>query len=270
MNKNVILLICSVFLLACVTACTVTINQPGAGTANETAETGSTAKKSSAAESESSESATDKASDNNGSDKTSDSAEKKSDTPPDETEKPAESAAGEKSGNMGSLSNKLFGIFESGTYHMKTRMLSADGEILSDTYIKNGMVATAMETGDTIIRSVLRDGKSYTILDDQKTIMVFEISTDAVQDTPGVIDTANITYKGEGAAEFAGGTYKYEEYETDVGFLTQYFFDGENPKGFRTMAGDVSVDMIILALDKDVPDSVFEIPEGDDWTVIGY
>jgi hypothetical protein len=68
---------------------------------------------------------------------------------------------------------------------------------------------------------------------------------------------------GSGTARFNGKNLPYEEYSakgSDVKF--QFFLDGNKPAGFRTIAGKETFDTIILALDQNVPNNVFEIPSG--------
>jgi hypothetical protein len=69
---------------------------------------------------------------------------------------------------------------------------------------------------------------------------------------------------GSGTARFNGKNLPYEEYSIagESRVKSQFFMDGNNPVGIRTITGGQTIDMIILALDQNVPNSVFEIPAG--------
>ena len=77
------------------------------------------------------------------------------------------------------------------------------------------------------------------------------------------VRTAGMIVTGSGTARFNGKNLPYEEYSTrgsDV--KVQLFLDGNNLAGMRTITGENTIDMIILALDQNVPNNVFDIPTG--------
>ena len=160
-------------------------------------------------------------------------------------------------GETGSLTAGIFNIMKSGTYHMI--MKSEYAEI--DIYAKNGMMAELMNMEEIDYRIVIRDGKYYTIMDEYEMVMVAEASPDDSY-VPGASEASNLIYIGEGSGEFNGKVYKYDEYadEIDGDYFYYYFVDGGDLKGIRTVMYGVPSDIEILAFDKNVPDSVFDIP----------
>jgi len=157
---------------------------------------------------------------------------------------------------------QYFALMAGGTYHMQSKLEAAGVESITDTYIKDGMTAIETEAMGQKTRIVTRDNKSYTIMDATKMIMVSEVPADqaSAAEEAEAIHAFVPTRSGEGTAEFDGKTLPYEEYGIE-GAVSQYFFDGDRLAGIRSIAkGDTSVDIVILALDDNVPDSVFEIP----------
>ena len=67
---------------------------------------------------------------------------------------------------------------------------------------------------------------------------------------------------GDGTAEFNGKNYSYEEYSNDEGDKVWYFMDGKDLVGIRNINDGVNIDIIILAIDQNVPNNIFDVPTG--------
>ena len=155
----------------------------------------------------------------------------------------------------------FFKIFASGNYHMRARISGMD-EAISDveTYVRGDRIATITSTLGQATRMVLRDNKMHVIMDAVKMIMV--VPSDSQPNT-GAVETDRMRLTGSGNAAFNGKTLPYEEYSNPEGYKTQYFLDGNNLAGIRSIIPRVgTIDLIILALDQNVPNNVFDIPSG--------
>jgi len=156
------------------------------------------------------------------------------------------------------VAGDIFKIFESGTYHMKMRMSVGGNSMTTEQYFKNAMMASINEAGGMTTRAIYKDGKSYTIMDAEKMVMVMSIPQ-GTDSQSGKVETSKMNYTGSGTAEFAGKTHKYDEY-TIGGGKTQFFVDGGSLIGMRSITAEGTIDVEILAFDNNVPDSIFEIP----------
>jgi hypothetical protein len=157
----------------------------------------------------------------------------------------------------------FFSMFDSGTYHMKAKTVVGGMEVISETFIKGDMMATVGEMGGMSYRSVKRDNTMYVINDEARTVMVMTIPANTGSTPEETVRTPGMVVTSSGTAQFNGKNLPYEEYSTvgnDV--RVQLFLDGNNLAGMRTISRSGTVDMIILALDQNVPNSVFEIPAG--------
>ena len=164
------------------------------------------------------------------------------------------------SGNTGSLTKDIFELLNGGTYHMKMMFVEDGEESVTETYADNGMTATVLSYDGIDMRIVVRDGKSYTIMDEYETVHVTDADPDPEID---IIfgDPDYMTYIGEGSGDFHGKTYKYDEYIDEIGDRMLFYVDGGALKGICVISGDGTTEMMeILALDKNILDSVFDIP----------
>jgi len=167
---------------------------------------------------------------------------------------------------FGPKTEPIFKTFSSGTYHMKTTMSDGGVKADMDTYIKGGRIATVISTQGETMRTVVKDKKNYIIMDSQKMIMITAANA-AMQNASGAgtIDPNMFTYTGSGTANFAGKNLPYEEYTVKADNKTesksQFFIDGDKLVGIRSIVPkQKAVDLVILALDQNVPDSVFVVP----------
>jgi len=148
-------------------------------------------------------------------------------------------------------------IFTSGTYHMKASV--TDNGVRSDmeVFVKGNRVASLVSSQGETARIVVRDNKTYMIMDSAKMILITPMQ-DASQ--TGAVDTSGMTFTGSGTANFAGKNLPYEEY-THGSEKTQFFYDGNKLAGLRTIVpGEGNSDTVISVLDQNVPDSAFNIP----------
>lgn len=162
-------------------------------------------------------------------------------------------------GDMGSLTKDIFETLDSGIYHIKMKGVSGDStgyEI--EVYVKGDTVSMYMSAEGLSVRMVMKDNKTYTIMEDFKMVIITDADPD--ENMPGVGDVSNLTYVGEGSGSFAGKTYKYDEYRSPSGSQCFYYVDGGALKGIRTISDGTTTEMEITALDKNIPNDVFDIP----------
>ena len=161
----------------------------------------------------------------------------------------------------GRITDTFVNIFSSGSYHMKAKMITDGVEATMESYVKRDIMAVIMETHGVTMRTVMRDNKVHIIDNAEKTVMTMPASMGAPGSTPAV-DTNKMNYLGSGTANFHGKNLPYDEYSVDNGGKTQLFVDGNKLAGIRNISGGNVADIVILVLDQNVPDSVFEIPAG--------
>jgi len=165
---------------------------------------------------------------------------------------------------IGSLTKDMFDIMNSGAYHMKLIYIMDEDEYLSEVFVKNGMTSEYMDIGGMEMRFIEKDGKVYTIVYDYEMVFVEDATPD---DNIGLnIDPDNMVYIGEGSGDFRGRTYKFDEYRGDDGDQIFFYMEGGALKGIRTISGGETYDKEILALDRNVPDDAFDIP--DDFVIL--
>ena len=187
-------------------------------------------------------------------------------------------SGGSSSGNTtafpgGGKTAAFFNMFDGKNYHMKTKTIIEGAELppeaaamdmISEIFIKGDMMATVSEVMGMISRTVTRDGMMYVIMDATRTVMVIPASSDNPSEEP--VRTSGLIMTGSGTARFNGKNLPYEEYSlsSEEGYTIkmQWFLDGNNLAGIRTITREMTIDMVILVLDQNVPNSVFEIPAG--------
>ena len=191
-----------------------------------------------------------------------DSNDKENENLPADKENPPENNTEAKSDEK--LSGDVFNTFAGGVYHIKTRTVSGGSETITEMYAKNGMTCILMNAGGESMRMITKDNKSYMIYDDQKMYMVNDIPPSTGESkSKDATNTTGLVYVGGGLAEFFGKTHKYDEYRNDnaPGMKFFYFVDNGAFIGTRIIMEDGGVtDTEYLIFDKNVPDSVFEIP----------
>ena len=156
---------------------------------------------------------------------------------------------------------KYFKIFSSENYHLKAKMVGGGENSIMEMFMKdkNNMV-TIVEVAGNKMKSILKDNKMYMVDDATKTVMITKLPP-SVKEKSG-IKTDGMTLTGSGTAEFNGKTLPYKEYSSKEGNKTQYFLDGTKLAGIRTITQGTVMDMIIIELDENVPNNVFDIPAG--------
>jgi hypothetical protein len=166
---------------------------------------------------------------------------------------------------LGGRTGAFISMFDGKNYHMKARTSFQGIEMVTETYIKGDMFASVSETMGISTRSVQRDDMTYIIMDATRTYMVFPRSASTGNPSEEPVQTAGLIFTGSGTARFDGRNLPYEEYSITTDGYTikmQWFLDGNNLAGIRTITSEMTIDMVILALDQNVPNSVFEIPAG--------
>jgi len=165
---------------------------------------------------------------------------------------------------LGGRTGAYFNLFDGKNYHMKARTSFQGMEVVTESYIKGDMIATVSETMGMTTRSVQRDNMIYVIMDANRTVMVMPISASSGNPSEEPLRTTGMVVTGSGTARFDGRNLPYEEYSLagDSSVKLQMFIDGNNLAGIRTITSGMTIDMVVLALDQNVPNSVFEIPAG--------
>jgi hypothetical protein len=153
-------------------------------------------------------------------------------------------------------------MFDSKTYHMKTKSTFGGMEVISEIFMKGDIMATVGETAGMSYRTIYRDNIAYTINDQARIVMVMPVSLGNAPEEP--VRTAGMVVTSSGTAQFNGKNLPYEEYSVvgESAIKTQLFLDGKDLAGMRTITSGTTIDMIILALDQNVPNNMFDIPAG--------
>ena len=147
-------------------------------------------------------------------------------------------------------------IFAGGNYHMKA-VTTADGvKAETEVFVKGGRTASIVSSEGKTMRIVLKDNKTYMIMDSEKMILITAMQ-DASQ--TGAVSTSKMAFTGSGTASFAGKNLPYEEY-AEGNDKTQFFIDGNKLAGMRSIAAGQTADTVITVLDQNVPDSIFNVP----------
>ena len=152
-------------------------------------------------------------------------------------------------------------ILAGDTYHIKTRRVTEGVEINLDVYLKDGMYAQIYNGGGMSTITVSRDGKTYTLFTADKSYWVDDMPMD-IASTPYY--TGDLILAGSDTADFGGKNLPYDEYTDAFGDKKQYFTDCNTLAGIRAIDSFDTQDTAVLALDQDIPDSVFTVP--DDYT----
>ena len=158
---------------------------------------------------------------------------------------------------FGTRTESFLKIFASGNYHMKASVTEDGVKSDMEVFAKDGKIASIITSQGETIRMVLRDNKTYLIMDSVKMILVTPM-----QDTSeaGAVDTSKMSFTGSGTANFAGKNLPYEEYTEDHE-KSQFFIDGSKLAGIRSIiAGGKPTDTVISILDQNVQDSAFTVP----------
>ena len=157
---------------------------------------------------------------------------------------------------IGDRTAPFFRILSSGTYHMK----ASDGDTEMELYCKGDMTSVAMIAEGESLRMVSTGKKTYMIFDTSKMVLIGP--SDANQESMK-LEFDKMTFVRSGTAVFKGKSLPYDEYLDKDGDKSQFFVDGNKLAGIRSIDGKgEQSDMVISALDQNVPNSVFEIPAG--------
>ena len=177
---------------------------------------------------------------------------------------PSSRASNATAPSSGGKTTAFFNMFDSGTYHMKAKTAFGGMEVISETFMKDGMMATVGETAGMSYRTVYRDNMAYVINDQTRTVMVMSLSASSGNKPEEPVRTAGMVATSSGTAQFNGKNLPYEEYSVagESSVKIQLFLDGNNLAGMRTITSGATIDMIILALDQNVPNNMFDIPAG--------
>ena len=160
----------------------------------------------------------------------------------------------------GSRTEAYFKTLSSGNFHMKAKMKMGNTETTIETYVKGESTASVISAQGETSRVIQKDKKMYTIIDSAKMVIVTAMNN---APDPGSVKTNGMRFTGSGTAGFNGKNLPYDEYSGANNVKVQIFTDGNSLAGIRnTVSGQNSVDLIILALDQNIPNNVFDIPSG--------
>ena len=171
-------------------------------------------------------------------------------------------------GELGPLTRDILAIYnggyESGSYHVKF----AGEESSNEIYVKGGNIALLFEADDELREHhILKDGYLYTVLDGQKRVTKTALDKANIS-YPSPPDFAAMSYIGSGKAEFMGEELDYDEYyQHNLKHRELFFVKDGTLAGIRYDVGGFTNDVDYLVFEKEVPDSVFDIPA--DYTVVG-
>ena len=154
-------------------------------------------------------------------------------------------------------------ILSSDTFHLKFRIQGEDGKFADmEMFAKGGMGAGTVI--GTYNRMITRDKKSYYINDPDKKMMVTAMDAESEGQN---FAPAGTKYTGSGTADFFGKKLTYDEYTAPSGEKSWYFVDHGKLAGIRILDKDYannggSADVVVVALDRNIPPHTFDIPKG--------
>lgn len=163
------------------------------------------------------------------------------------------------------FSGKLIQMMKSKHYTMKmntiVKMEGKQFEVQTTTVVNGDESATTMKADELYMTTILKGGKAYVVMHDQKMILVSPIP-DMEEEEIGLeeIDFSKVEYLGKGKGMFLGNERNYEEYKVDVGTV-RYYFDGKDLDGMEIIADEGTTIMDVEFYSEDVDESVFELPK---------
>ena len=163
------------------------------------------------------------------------------------------------------FSGKLIQMMKSKHYTMKmntiVKMEVKQFEVQTTTVVNGDESATTMKADELYMTTILKGGKAYVVMHDQKMILVSPIP-DMEEEEIGLeeIDFSKVEYLGKGKGMFLGNERNYEEYKVDVGTV-RYYFDGKDLDGMEIIADEGTTIMDVEFYSEDVDESVFELPK---------
>lgn len=150
----------------------------------------------------------------------------------------------------------------------KTIMAKKGDKTIIDQYTKNS--ETNIENHTT---TLIKDNNTYLILHDRKEYYVYaQNNVEQTILTDGLKEIIDRTYT-TGTEKIKGKKYSYEEYDgssmfmisnliniNDTNVKTRFYFDSKNNLTYIKTILDNKQELLKVTLEKDVKDSIFEIP----------
>ena len=150
----------------------------------------------------------------------------------------------------------------------KTIMAKKGDKTIIDQYTKNS--ETNVENHTT---TLVKDNNTYLILHDRKEYYVYtENNVEQTIVTDGLKEIISKSYT-TGTEKIKGKKYSYEEYDgssmfmisnliniNDTNVKTRFYFDSKNNLTYIKTILDNKQELLKVTLEKDVKDSIFEIP----------
>ena len=150
----------------------------------------------------------------------------------------------------------------------KTIMAKKGDKTIIDQYTKNS--ETNVENHTT---TLVKDNNTYLILHDRKEYYVYtENNVEQTIVTDGLKEIISKSYT-TGTEKIKGKKYSYEEYDgssmfmisnliniNDTNVKTRFYFDSKNNLAYIKTILDNKQELLKVTLEKDVKDSIFEIP----------
>lgn len=150
----------------------------------------------------------------------------------------------------------------------KTIMAKKGDKTIIDQYTKNS--ETNLENHTT---TLVKDNNTYLILHDRKEYYVYtENNVEQTIVTDGLKEIISKSYT-TGTEKIKGKKYSYEEYDgssmfmisnliniNDTNVKTRFYFDSKNNLTYIKTILDNKQELLKVTLEKDVKDSIFEIP----------
>jgi hypothetical protein len=157
----------------------------------------------------------------------------------------------------GPKTESLIKMITEGTCYIKATVIASAEKVDVELYKRGNNIAIVQSQGGRSIRIVLRDGKTYVVVDFMRTVYVQD--TDQAHGH-GFLGLDNMTFVESGTARFGGKRLPYDEYLSD-GERVQFFVDRDKLAGIRNFEGGrAASDMVFIEMNTRVPNAIFAIP----------
>jgi hypothetical protein len=169
-------------------------------------------------------------------------------------------------------------IMSGDTFYMNAHMQSGEGA--DDEEMPYGigidMTCEIAKQGDMIamsfeeygMRMIIKDNKSYTVMDSMETVIVTDSTGDVWLDA-FIPETTDLVHIGTGSGTLFGRVLSYEAYSegANTNAETRFYMDGETLVGIQDVEDEiVSMSLEIFELSENIPAGMFDIPS--DYNVI--
>jgi hypothetical protein len=156
---------------------------------------------------------------------------------------------------------ELLSVLHSGTFRLRARAEARSFSTIMDLYVKGNMVAMTVNM-DSAVRAIYRDGRNTLILDGSSEYMIVDDLGLAGLPGTSIVPDVSSALISTGTAHFDGKLLPYEEYRDTAGAEIYFFFENDRLAGWQGIVNGEAAELIFIALESTVADSVFELPAG--------